>query len=146
MSEIFEHEIRVGWGDCDPAQIAYTGNIPRWALATIDAWWEAQLGGGWYHMELDLGFGLPFVHMTMDFTAPITPRHRLICRAWPLAIGGASVTFRVIGLQDGVQCFTGRFVSVFTRAGVMRASPSPDEVRALVEGLIRPDIPEPGAG
>ena len=27
MSEIFVHEIRVGWGHCDPAQIAYTGHL-----------------------------------------------------------------------------------------------------------------------
>ena len=141
----FTHEIRVGWGDCDPARIAYTGHIPGWALQAIDAWWEAHLDGdGWFQMELDRGYGTPFVNLTMDFTSPITPRHRLVCRVWPVALGTTSVAFRVVGSQDGVQCFTGRFVSVFMKAGDFRPVPAPDEARAMVERYIRPDIPEAG--
>ena len=65
---VFEHEIRVGWGDCDPARIAYTGRLPVFALEAIDAWWEHVLGGdGWYQLELDRGFGTPFVHLSLDF-------------------------------------------------------------------------------
>jgi 4-hydroxybenzoyl-CoA thioesterase len=79
---IFTHTIRVGWGDCDPARIAYTGRLPAFALEAIDAWWEHHLGGGWYQMELDHGIGTPFVHMSLDFRAPVTPRHRLECRTW----------------------------------------------------------------
>ncbi len=136
----FTHEIRIGWGDCDPARIAYTGHIPGWALRAIDAWWEAHLDGdGWYQMELDRGFGTPFVHLSMDFTHPITPRHRLICKAFPVAMGNTSVTFRVIGMQDGKQCFSGRFVSVFVRAEAFKPAPAPDEVRALVAAHIQPD-------
>ena len=45
------HEIRVTWGDCDPARIAYTGRLPWFALDAINAWWEEQLGGdGWFEM------------------------------------------------------------------------------------------------
>ncbi len=33
----FCHVIDVGWGDTDPAQIAYTSNIPAWALRAIEA-------------------------------------------------------------------------------------------------------------
>ena len=36
--DTFVHEIRVGWGDCDPAKIAYTGRLPAFALEAIDAW------------------------------------------------------------------------------------------------------------
>ncbi len=75
----FRHEIRVGWGDCDPARIAYTARIPEWALAAIDAWWESEVGPGWFQLNIDRGHGTPFVHMTLDFRAPVTPRHRLIC-------------------------------------------------------------------
>ena len=31
------HVIRVTWGDCDPARIAYTGRLPVFALEAIDA-------------------------------------------------------------------------------------------------------------
>ena len=132
----YEHQVRVGWGDCDVARIAYTGRIPAWALEAIDAWWEAHLGGGWYQMELDHGFGTPFVHMSLDFRAPITPRHRLICAVAPTRLGTTSIEFRVEGRQDGELCFEGRFVCVFIVAGSLDKRPAPPDIRALVEPLI----------
>lgn len=135
----FHHEIRVGWGDCDPAKIAYTARIPAWALEAIDAWWEAQIGGGWFHMELDRNFGTPFVHMSLDFRAPITPRHRLICEVAPVRLGETSIKFRVRGSQDGTLCFEGRFVCVFTNAAAFQKSPPPEDVRAIIEPLIEAD-------
>ena len=130
------HEIRVAWGDCDPARIAYTARIPAWCLDAINAWWEEHFGGGWYQMELDHGFGTPFVHMSLDFRTPVTPRHRLICAVAPVRLGETSIEFRVQGRQDGVLCFAGRFVCVFFRAGHPQKAPPPPEVRALIEAHI----------
>lgn len=132
------HEIRVSWGDCDPARIAYTARIPAWCLDAINAWWEHHFGGGWYQMELDHGFGTPFVHMSLDFRAPVTPRHRLLCDVAPVRLGETSVEFRVQGRQDGVLCFEGRFVCVFSASGHPRKAPPPEKVRALVQGLLEP--------
>lgn len=132
------HDIRVSWGDCDPARIAYTARIPAWALEAINGWWEAHFGGGWYQMELDHGFGTPFVHMSLDFRAPITPRHRLLCEVAPTRLGTTSVEFAVVGRQDGVVCFDGRFVCVFSAAGYPRKAPPPPEVRTLIEAHLVP--------
>lgn len=140
--ELFTHVIRVGWGDCDPALIAYTARLPEFALAAIDAWWEHELGQGWYQMELDRGLGTPFVHLSLDFRAPVTPRHRLECRTWPVALGETSVTFRVDGVQDGVVCFSGRFVCVFVVPKDLKKCPPPAEVRALVERHIAAAPPQ----
>lgn len=134
----FEYPIHVTWGDCDPARIAYTGRLPEFALLAINGWWEHVLDGdGWYQMELDRGFGTPFVHMSLDFRSPVTPRHRLMCEVFPTELGTKSITFRVIGRQDGVVCFEGRFVSVFAEAASVRTRPAPPDVRAIVEPLIR---------
>ncbi len=135
------HEIRVTWGDCDPAQIVYTGRLPWFALDAINAWWEAHLGGGWYQMELDRGLGTPFVHMSLDFRKPVTPRHRLICPVWPDALGTSSITFRVDGEQDGALCFSGRFVCVFVDPSSFGKRPPPGDVRALVQR----HLPQAGA-
>jgi 4-hydroxybenzoyl-CoA thioesterase len=136
----FVHEIRVGWGDCDPARIAYTGNIPGFALKAIDAWWEHHLGGdGWFQMEIDRKLGTPFVHLSMDFRAPVTPRHRLRCEVAPTRLGTSSIAFRVIGRQDGMTCFEGRFVCVFIIAPDFVTQPAPPDIRALVEPLLVPD-------
>ena len=137
-AEPFVHEIRVTWGDCDPAQIAYTGRLPWFALDAINAWWEEHLGGGWFQMELDRNVGTPFVSLSMDFTSPVTPRHRLLCEVWPSRLGDKSITFTVVGRQDGVECFKGSFTSVFIIADQFKSQSAPPEIRDLVSPLIRP--------
>tara|TARA_R110002020_G_scaffold370688_2_gene582301 strand:- start:4931 stop:5350 length:420 start_codon:yes stop_codon:yes gene_type:complete len=128
------HEIRVTWGDCDPARIAYTARIPAWALDAINGFWEHVLDGdGWFQMEIDRGYGSPFVHMRLDFRSPVTPRHRLICAVRPVRLGTKSIEFAVEGSQDGTPCFEGRFVCVFTNSADFTSRPAPDEIRAAVE-------------
>lgn len=87
-------------------------------------------------MEMDRGFGTPFVHMSLDFRAPVTPRHRLLCHVWPARLGETSIEFRVDGEQDGKPCWSGRFVCVFVAAGKLAKRPPPDEVRRLVEAAL----------
>lgn len=134
----YTHEIRVTWGDCDPARIVYTARLPAFALDAIDGFWEDLLGGdaGFFANELDRGFGTPFVHMDLDFRAPVTPRHRLICTVDVLRLGATSITFRVTGSQDGVLCWEGTFVCVFTKPPAIAKAPPPDAVRAAVEALL----------
>ena len=133
----FVHNVRVTWGDCDPAQIAYTARLPWFALDAIDAWWSAHHGfGGWYHLEIDKNVGTPFVRLEMDFRSPVTPRHILKCHVWPSKLGTKSITFRVDGVQDGTTCFEGAFTCVFIVADQFKSQPAPPEIRALIEPLI----------
>jgi acyl-CoA thioesterase FadM len=135
------HRIRVTWGDCDPAKIAYTARLPWFALDAINAWWEAHLDGdGWFQMELDRNVGTPFVRLEMDFRAPVTPRHELLCYVWPERLGQTSITFRVDGEQDGALCFSTRTVSVFTVADQFRKQVPPDDIRDIVRSAM-PDVP-----
>jgi acyl-CoA thioesterase FadM len=139
ISTHFEHKINVTWGDCDPARIAYTARIPWWALDAINAWWEHHLDGeGWYQLELDHTIGTPFVHMSLDFRSPITPRHKLICEVYPMHLGASSIRFAVAGRQDGTLCFEGQFVCVFTVADEFKVQPAPQKIRQVVEPLLRP--------
>lgn len=134
----FVHTINVTWGDCDPARIAYTGRLPEFSLQAINAWWEHHLDGdGWFQMELDRNVGTPFVHLSLDFKSAVTPRHKLMCEVWPSRLGEKSIEFRVAARQDGVLCFEGRFVCVFTVAETFTSQPAPPDIRAIVEPLIR---------
>lgn len=133
MTEAFVHEIGVTWGDCDPARIAYTGRLPYFALDAINAWWEAHLGGdGWYQMEIDRNLGTPFVHMSMDFRHPVTPRHRLQCAVSPKRLGRKSITFQVDGSQSGTLCFEGSFTCVFVIADRFESREAPPDIREIV--------------
>ena len=131
----FRHSIRVSWADCDPAQIAYTGRIPYFALDAIDSWWEAHFDQDWFRMNLDRNTGTPFVHLSMDFRHPVTPRHRLECDVRLIRVGNSSVRFSVNGFQDGKLCFEGEFVEVFVDHSTNTKIPVPDDMRPTLTGL-----------
>jgi acyl-CoA thioesterase FadM len=78
--------------------------------------------------------------MSIDFRSPVTPRHRLACSVWPVALGQKSVTFRVEARQDGTLCFEGKFVCVFIEPSDFSAKPAPADYRAVIEPLLRPDL------
>ena len=129
----FIHRIRVRWADCDPASIAYTGQIPRFALEAIEAWWEHHVGLDWYALNLDRNIGTPFVHMTLDFRSPVTPRHILECAVSLARLGNRSIAHRVMARQDGALCFEGAFVAVFVDAEAMKpCTPPADILQAIL--------------
>lgn len=135
-AEPFVNEIKVQWSDCDPANIAFTGRIPYFALESIDAWWDAQTGINWFQMNVDRNLGTPFVHMSINFRAPITPRHRLICEVALLRIGNSSIRHSVRGFQDGVLCFEGEFVSTFVIADTMTPRRPPEYLLSKIKALV----------
>ena len=140
MPDPFRHQIRVGWADCDPARIAYTGRLPYFALEAIDAWWERTIGDDWFRLNMDRGIGTPFVHMSLDFRKPVTPRHPLVCEVRLIRLGNSSARFAVAGFQDGALCFEGQFVEVFVEsANHGRKIPVPDSIRAILEPLVAPE-------
>jgi len=136
-SAVFTHAVKVRWADCDPADIAYTGRIPNFALEAIEEWWDAAIGLDWYRINLDRRIGTPFVHMSIDFRSPVTPRHPLLCAVRLIRLGETSVRFSVHGTQDGVLCFEGEFVEVFVAAEAHRVIAPPADIRAKLEALLQ---------
>ncbi|MBZ0127636.1 MAG: acyl-CoA thioesterase [Rhodobacteraceae bacterium] len=124
----FIHPIRINWGDCDSAKIAYTGRFTHWALEALEAWYQSKTGETWYTRHIDRAIDTPFVHLSIDFVSPVTPRHMLDCEVILLKLGNTSMRHQVIGRQDGVECFRGIFVSVFTDIETMRAEPPPEDI------------------
>lgn len=134
----FTHAVRVGWADCDPARIAFTGRIPYFCLEAIDAWWEFAVGEDWFAMNIDRDIGSPFVHMSLDFRSPVTPRHRLICTVRLIHLGASSVRFRVCGFQDDVLCFAGEFAEAFVHSRELKKMAIPASIRQSLEPLLEP--------
>jgi len=130
MATEFLWERRVGFGDCDPAQIAFTGRIVDFALEALDAFWDDTLdGAGWYAMAVDKGQGMPFVRIEMDFMRPISPRLPLRFRVKPQEIGRSSIKIWMQGVHGDEIAFEASFISVFVSRPDMAPSRVPDEVR-----------------
>lgn len=139
--EKHKHHIRVGFADCDPALMVYTGRLPCFCLDAIDTWWENCLGGdGWYQLNLDRNLGTPFVHMSLNILKPVTPRNELTCTVWPTKLGNTSIAFQVDGEQAGTLCFQGSFVCVFVVADAFEKTQPPKSIRDLVTPFLAPPI------
>ena len=136
MSGRFSHTIKVRWADCDPANIAYTGTLANFALEAIDAWWEEHTGSDWYKMNIERNIGLPFVHMSIDFIFPVTPKHLLECQVKLIKLGTNSIRFAVQGYQNSTLCISGEFVEAFVDAKAHKKTPMPDELRELLISLL----------
>ena len=133
MDSDFVCERRVGFGDCDPALIAYTGKIADFALEALDRFWETILDGeGWFQMNVDKGYGMPFVRMEYDFHHPIRPGPPLVLRVRPVKLGTTSICMMVEGEQRGTGCFTARFVSVFVDRNRKTKITIPPHIRAVM--------------
>jgi acyl-CoA thioesterase FadM len=60
---------------------------------------------------------MPFVHMKLDFRAPLRPDDEVLTTVLLDKVGHTSIGTRVVGRRhDGVVSFEGRFVQVFVGA------------------------------
>ena len=133
VSAPFVHQIAVGWGDCDPAQIAYTANIPSWGLGSVEAWYQAVLGVGWYELNLHHGVGTPFVSLNFEFKSPITPLGNLLVSVFVVKLGSSSISHCLEGHQNGALSFTGNTVAAFVEASTMKPMPIPPNMRYSIQ-------------
>ena len=70
----YAHRRVIGWGDVDPARIAYTGRFADFMMEAIEGWYRDRLDTDWYRLNLDEGCGTPFVQLSLAFKHPVTPR------------------------------------------------------------------------
>ena len=132
----FRYLRTITWADCDPAQIAYTGNIPNWCLEALEAWYKAVLGANWFELNLDHGLGTPFVHLENDFKFPVTARHDLELIVRVSRLGSRSLAHTIEGRQGGTLCFTGSYASAMVAAVEMKAISLPPMMREAVERFV----------
>lgn len=127
----------VSWGDCDPAQIAYTGNVPKWCLVAIESWVKACFGINWYELNLDHGMGTPFVHLEHDFKSPVTARDRLVITVHLERAGTSSMAFRLEGHQGDRLCFVGNYANVLVEAKTIKPLPFPPNMRKALDRFLQ---------
>ncbi len=104
------------------------------ALEAIEAWCAERLGISWFASHRG-GTMMPFVHMELDFRAPLRPDDELLTTVLLDRLGRSSVTTRVIGrLAEGTISFDGRFVQVFVGGEAMAPQPIPEAFARRLDG------------
>ncbi|WP_372602880.1 acyl-CoA thioesterase [Actibacterium sp.] len=127
----------VPFGDCDPAGIAYTGKITNYAVEALDEFWKFALDGpGWFEMNVDQGFGTPFVSFKMEFSGPITPREKLLLRVSVSRQGVTSISFQVDAFQAGAPKFSSEMICVFAHKQTLEKRTPPDWVQRGIDSYL----------
>jgi acyl-CoA thioesterase FadM len=127
------HAAQIRFADTDAAGIAYTGRFPALAMDAIDGWFRDRLGTDWFRLNVDERIGTPFVHMSMDFRSPLTPRDLLETTVLVAKAGHSSLEFKVVGRVGARLSFDGRFICVFIDAATAKPIAIPDRHRAALQ-------------
>ncbi len=132
-TEPFVHRRRILWGETDAARIAYTARFLDFAMEAVEAWFRNRLGIGWFELNVDLGMGTPFVHASLDFRSPVTPRDELGSTVTLTRLGGSSLRFAVVGHAGARLVYEATLVCAFVATATMRPIPVPEQFRVALE-------------
>jgi acyl-CoA thioesterase FadM len=137
-TEPFVHTRRILWGVTDAARIAYTARFLDWAMEATEAWFRERVGIGWYELNVDHGIGTPFVHASLDFRSPVTPRDTLGSTVLLTRLGGSSLRFAIRGEVAARLIYEATLVCAFVDNQRMTAIPVPDRFRSALEAALDP--------
>ena len=128
----FTARLPVRFSHCDAAGIVYFPNYFDFVHACLEDWYQAVLGFGFRDL-VGSGHGAPIVHAECDFRLPSRMGDVLELTLLVERVGGASVSYRVIGHADGLERFDARIVTAYLALATGKAVPIPAEVRARIE-------------
>lgn len=136
--------VRVRWGDCDPAGIAFYPRFFEWMDVCSDELHRLlgikRTGAG------DLR-GLPLVEVQAEFLSPAFVEDELEIRAWVTAVGRTSLSLRYefVRLADGVTLARTRErrVHVERAGGKMRPAALTDAMRQALDAHKIDEVVEP---
>lgn len=137
MKAPFIHSRVIKWGDTDAAAIAYTVRFFDFCMEAIEDWFRNVCDEDWYTLNLDRSTGTPFVSVSMDMKAPLTPRETLNTQVLIAKLGKASLSFRLKGIRsDEVEAFEATFTCCFVNNKEMVSIAIPEDIRRNIEAYI----------
>jgi 4-hydroxybenzoyl-CoA thioesterase len=133
VAEIYRSDILIRFSHCDPAGIVFFPRYMEMFNDLVEDWCRDELGVSFAELHLKRGWGLPTVHLDVDFLSPSTLGDRLAATLRVNHIGTSSIGVDILLCgADGVERVRGRSALVFIDAGTRRASPIPSDLRARI--------------
>jgi len=127
----YRTEIRVRFGDCDPAGIVFYPRYLEIFNGLVEDWCRDELQYSFPDLITQRGWGLPTVHLEVDFLAPSRFGDVLSASLSVRSVGRSSVNIDIVLCsQDGKERVRGKVVLVLIDRKPHKAIPIPDELRA----------------
>jgi 4-hydroxybenzoyl-CoA thioesterase len=133
LDAAYSKQILVRFGDCDAAGIVFYPRYLDMFNSLVEDWFREKLDFSFSEIVTHRGWGLPTVHLEVDFVAPSVFGDVLTAVLGVTAIGTTSINLDIV-LQgsDGGNRVRGKVVLVLVDRKQLRAIPIPEEVRAKV--------------
>lgn len=134
----FVRQIRVPFGHCDPAGIAYYPRFFEWFHDAFEAAFEAATGASYASILSDTGAGFPAVSSACDWRVPARFGERIDIEVFVTRLRDRSGTFEYRVRREGT-LLAAATVKVAVLDMVKGGSrPWPDWVRAGLERYVEP--------
>lgn len=132
MQPVFEREVLVRFGHCDPAGIVFFPRYYEMLNAFIEDWFSEGLAVDYAQLIGPRRIGLPTVQLQTHFQRISRHGDRLTQRLWIERVGRSSLSLRVsFDGPDGTRVAFGQ-VLVCTSLETHQPQPFPDDVRAAL--------------
>jgi 4-hydroxybenzoyl-CoA thioesterase len=127
----YRAEILVRFGDCDPAGIVFYPRYLEIFNDLVEDWCREGLQFSFPDLITKRGWGLPTVHVEVDFPASSRFGEVLSATLTVRSIGATSINLEIVLRgQDGGDRVRGNVVLVLIDRGPHKAIPIPDDLRA----------------
>jgi 4-hydroxybenzoyl-CoA thioesterase len=129
----YRKQILVRFGDCDAAGIVFYPRYLDMFNSLVEDWCREELDFSFSEIVTRRGWGLPTVHLEVDFVAPSVFGEVLSAMLSVTALGKTSINLNIL-LQgpDAADRVRGKVTLVVIDRKQHRAIPIPDEVRARI--------------
>jgi len=135
MSKTIVYNVRVEFGDCDPARIVWFPNFFRWIDAASRHFFVECGVPPWHDTEKSIGLiGTPLVDTQASFirTASYGDELQIHVSITEWRSKSFVQSYRVMrGEEDIMRCNEVRIFAAAKEGGGIRALPIPDDIRAL---------------
>ena len=132
----FVTQLKVRFGDVDPAGIVYFPKIYDYIHEAFEELWEEHVGARYYHLLNERRVGFPLVHSEVDFKSPLRFGDRPLVRVTCTALGRTSIGLRYRFTVDDRPCVRADMRVVSVRLPELKPIAVPDLYRERFEAIL----------
>lgn len=133
----FQTEVLVRFADCDPAGIVFYPRFLEMFNNLVEDWCRDGLKWSFDEIVIQRGWGLPTVHLEVDFIVPSRLGEVLTATLYLRSIGTSSMNADIVlAGPDGAPRVRGKVVLVLMDRRTTKALAIPDEQRRVIEPYV----------
>jgi 4-hydroxybenzoyl-CoA thioesterase len=135
VPEVYARPFKVMFQHCDPAGIVFYPRYFEMINATVEDWFETEVGVSFAAMHGPRQFAIPAAHIAVDFLRPSRLGDVLDVRLSVERMGGASMALKLVAHGAEGPALTADLTIVHVLKDTMRPAPWPGDIRARVDEL-----------